>query len=366
MLKRKPADVAPLVASPPAAHRPPLTAKRKPADVALHVAAPPAAHRPPLTAKRKAAGVALVVALLVVALATILVAALLDRGELALARTRNGLRAEQAEAYAQGLDAYATQVLMLRSDADTAASPWAQPMPPQMLPDGLVTASMRDLNGCFNLNNLSPDAVARASWQPVFARLLTALGIDARVQTAIEDWLDPAKLTSAEANAYLAQSVPYRPRGGLFAHVSELRLVRGIDGAMYARLAPHVCALPIGTRINVNTASVPVLQALLGPGTTVAVAQALWQNGQAHWTSVQEFWQATPSRGAAPGSDGLVDVNSSAFLARGDIVLDGVPFTVFRLILAPINGRVQVVQRSRGADDALLGAAPIDSAAATR
>jgi general secretion pathway protein K len=34
-------------------------------------------------------GVALIVALLVVALATVLIAALLDRGELAAARTRN-------------------------------------------------------------------------------------------------------------------------------------------------------------------------------------------------------------------------------------------------------------------------------------
>jgi len=77
-------------------------------------------------------GVALLVALLVVALAVILVAALLDRGELALARTRNVLRSEQAEAYAQGLEIYAVQVLIethLQQGADTNASPWATPLP---------------------------------------------------------------------------------------------------------------------------------------------------------------------------------------------------------------------------------------------
>ncbi len=320
--------------------------------------------------KQRIHGVALVVALLVVALATILVAALLDRGELALARTRNALRAEQADAYAQGLEDYAVQVLMLpRNGADTATSPWAQPMPPQVVPGGVVTASMRDLDGCFNLNNLSPDSRAKVDWQPVFARLLAALGVDARVQTAVEDWLDPAKADSADATAYLAQAVPYRPRGAQFAHVSELRLVRGIDGATYARLAPHVCALPAGTKINVNTATVPVLQALIGTGSTPAtlsVAQALWQNGQAHWSTPTDFWQATPSRGASANVAALVDTHSDAFLARGDIVLDGVPFTVFRLILAPISGRVQVVQRSRGADDALIGAAPLDDADSVR
>ena len=84
-------------------------------------------------------GVALLVALLVVAIAVILVAALLDRGELALARTRNVLRGEQAEAYALGLDAYAAQVLVATANItgpDTNASPWATPLPAQEVPGG--------------------------------------------------------------------------------------------------------------------------------------------------------------------------------------------------------------------------------------
>ena len=47
-------------------------------------------------------GVALVIALLAVALALVLIASLLDRGELAYARTRNVVRGEQAAAYAEG------------------------------------------------------------------------------------------------------------------------------------------------------------------------------------------------------------------------------------------------------------------------
>ena len=54
-------------------------------------------------ARKKERGVALIVALLVVAFATVLIAALLDRGELAAARTRNTLREMQAESYAKGL-----------------------------------------------------------------------------------------------------------------------------------------------------------------------------------------------------------------------------------------------------------------------
>ena len=56
-------------------------------------------------------GVALIIALLVVALAAILIAGLLDRGGLAAARTRNALREMQAEHYAKGLEDYAARVL---------------------------------------------------------------------------------------------------------------------------------------------------------------------------------------------------------------------------------------------------------------
>jgi general secretion pathway protein K len=307
-------------------------------------------------------GVALLVALLVVALATILVAALLDRGELGAARTRNLLRGEQAEAYAQGLELYAEQVLLLadqQGGPDTNASPWALPLPPQPVPGGVIGATMRDRNGCFNLNNLLPadEGGNPAVWQPVFEHLLDALGVDSALAPDVVAWLDPAP--AAIDNSYLAQAVPYRPAHRAFAHVSELRLVRGVGGEVYARLAPHVCALPPGTRINVNTASVPVLQALLGPGTSAAVAQNLWQNGAAHWQGIgqgDDFPNAL-ARLQVPvpaGLTALANVKSGWFLARGDIVLDGVPFTFFSLI---DRDTLSVVERSRGADDVLAGPA---------
>lgn len=320
------------------------------------------AMRTARTPAQRNRGVALIVALLVVALATLLVAALLDRGELALARTRNGLRAQQVEAYAQGLEAYASQALLLPRDGpDTANSPWAQPLPPQQVPGGMISASMRDLNGCFNLNNLAPGQSPQ--WKALFVRLLKAQSIAPAVADAVQAWLDPERAIGADASAYLGARVPYRPHGGLFSHVSELRLVRGIDTAAYARLAPQVCALPPGTKINVNTAGVPLLQALAGTGevpATVALAQRLWQNGRAQWAQTDAFWQATPLGRVPADLAALVGVNSVAFLLRGDIVLDGLPFTVFRVVLVQ-GGRVRIVQRSRGADEALVGLALPDA-----
>jgi general secretion pathway protein K len=313
-------------------------------------------------------GVALLVALLVVALAVILIAALLDRGELALARTRNVLRAEQAEAYSIGLDTYAAQVLTatIADRPDTNASKWALPLPPQAVPGGVIGATRRDLNGCFNLNNLAPTALNAAQWAPAFDRLLGALALDPGLHSAIVGWLDTTKATQTELNFYLSQPVPYRPRGGLFAHVSELRLVRGVTSEVYARLAPHVCALPPNSLINVNTATVPVLIALTGA--TQAIAESLWQNGAAHWEEPGGLAEQLTQLGGHmidPSVSQLLTIQSNFFLVRADITLDTVPFTFYSVIerrLGSSSPGVRVLARSRGSDVALTTAAPLAAA----
>lgn len=307
---------------------------------------------------RRQRGVALLVALLVVALATILIAALLDRGELAYARTRNALRVGQAEAYAQGLEAYAAAVLLStrnKGAADSNASPWAMPMPPQPVPGGLIGATMRDLNGCFNLNNLSKGAPRQSEWKDVFVALLAQLGLDLKIADSVQAWLGNGNGPD-DTNRYLAQPVPYRPRHGVFTHVSELRLVQGVSAEAYARLAPHVCALPLGTKINVNTATAPLL-ASIDPRITPAIAQSLWNGGQANFNGLNDF-ETQARLGKNTLQPSMYDVRSAYFLARGEVSLDGVPLTFFSLI-GNDQGVIRVYERSRGADDALTAPAVI-------
>lgn len=310
-------------------------------------------RRPP----RRQRGVALLVALLVVALAVILVAALLDRGELALARTRNALRAQQADAYALGLETWAARVLVAaqadQPGLDTNASPWSLPMPAQVVPGGVIGATMRDLNGCFNLNNLSPRVGAtRARWSDMFRRLLLELELDPALREAVEGWLGEDG-SGGEANHYLTLPVPYRPRGDVFAHASELRLVRGVGAAAYARLAPHVCALPPGTRLNLNTADPVVLASLDGLGLPVTItrelALKLWNRGQARYGSVADFAQEAGVP-AALLPDTMFGVRSDYFLARAQVVLDGLPLA-YSSLLERASG-VRVLARSRGSDAA--------------
>ncbi len=296
-------------------------------------------------------GIALLVALLAVALAVVLVAGLLDGGELALARTRNALREGQAVAYAQGLEAWAADALLHdepQSDANTDV--WAVPLPSQPVPGGTIGATMRDLDGCFNLNNLAPGAPP--AWHDVFRRLLGVLHADPRLDDAVSAWLAAKPGSGSAADAwYLAQPIPYRPSGRVFAHASELRLVRGVSGDAYARIAPYVCALPTGTHINVNTASVPVLEAITVPPIEPALAQRLWQDGGAQWPDLPTFARAAGLPPTAVPSD-LFSVRSSYFLARALVTLDGIPF-VFTSVIERGNGGIHVLARSRGVDSAI-------------
>jgi len=305
---------------------------------------------------RRQRGVALLVALLVVALATVLIAGLIDRGELGFVRTRNQLLEAQAQAYAQGLESYAARVLQQDwaanggSSSDSNSSVWAVPLPPTPVLNGLISATMHDRNGCFNLNNLvDANGQANAPWPDKFRLLLTALRLDPNLAGAVVAWMNVQP--GIEDPYYLSQPVAYREAKRGFVHVSELRLVKGVSGSIYAALAPHVCALPPGTRINVNTATPPVLMTLNGVG-TLQVAQRIWQEGHANYTSLADLDSIVHGVEAENRYYGVL---STYFVARGDITLDGLPFTFYSLIERRLgsgaDGGIRVLARSRGGDE---------------
>ncbi len=308
-----------------------------------------------MTARRQR-GVALLVALLVVALATILIAALVDGGQLSFARTRNQLRAAQAEAHARGLEAYAAQVLvrdMASGATDSNDDVWAMPLPPTPVPGGQIQAGMQDLNGCFNLNNLYYNGAPRPLWIERFRRLLRNLDLPAAIADASVDWIDPDNLPGdrgAEDAAYLSRTPPYLPANRPFADASELRLVAGVDARAWRELAPWVCALPTPTRLNLNTASVPVLMSL-SEQMTRQLAERIHEQGHAHWPSVDAVLQDLGPVGldicapSQPERCGLA-VSSEYFRARGIIELDGIEFVAVSLLQR--HAGVRVVRRRPG------------------
>ena len=305
-----------------------------------------------MRAYRPQRGVALLVALLVLALAAVILAGLLDRGELAAARTRNLLREEQVEAFRLGLEAYAAQVLVrdaAEGQVDASGDLWNMPLPPTPVPGGTLSAGMRDLDGCFNLNNLMPGPAPNAAplWTIRFRNLLNALELDPHIADAVTDWIDADREpvdNGAEDNVYLSNVPAYRAADRVFSDVSELRLVRGVSAAAYAKLAPHVCALPAGTSLNLNTAT-PVVLRSLSPDITEAMAQRLWHGGQARWDSSKAFQDELNTLSVHFQADNTLQVQSHYFLLSGLVELDDISYATTS-VLKREHG-ILVLQRSR-------------------
>lgn len=299
-------------------------------------------------------GVALLVALLVVALATLLIASLLDSGQLALARTRNLVRGEQANAYEHGLEAYAAKVLADDGTAgnDTNNDAWAVPLPPTPVLGGTISGTMRDMNGCFNLNNLKLDTNNTQVWLQRFRRLLVNLQLQPGIADAVAEWVGAPNGSNERSigdGVYLGRAPAYRAANAPFADISELRLVAGVDAHTFGVLRPYVCALPTKTTLNINTASLPVLMSLL-PGITQDVAARVYENHQANWkdvaTAMNEWRKAGVTVG--PTDPRGLGVQSEYFMARAQIELDGIDF-IYTSLLQRRKG-IHVLWRRMGGD----------------
>lgn len=223
---------------------------------------------------RRQRGVAVITAMLVVTIATVLAVELVWETNLDLRRTEGLMAWDQARQFAYGAEDLVAKVLredMERSSAeavDWLGEDWAQPTSFN-LDQGMMSGSVIDLQGRFNLNNLvRMDGTRDEIFYRQLQRLLAALELDPALADAVVDWIDPdtlAEFSGAEDDAYTGLLPPYRAANFWFTSVSELRAVRGIEPQILETLAAHVTALPKGanpTSINVNTATPAVLMSL--------------------------------------------------------------------------------------------------------
>lgn len=226
-------------------------------------------------ARRSQRGVAVITAMIIVAIGTIIAVNLMWRGTLNLRRTESALAADQGLMFLQGAEAWAADIL--RQDlvdspnSDNLGEQWAVDLPP--LPaegismKGTIVGKLEDLQGRFNINNLvdqrgREDTLARRQ----FERLLQRLDLDPTLAGGVIDWLDPdgnQRFPEGGEDAAYADTDPqYRTANAAITTPTELMAVTRFDRETYTKLAPYITALPIGTKINVNTASDVVLSSL--------------------------------------------------------------------------------------------------------
>lgn len=262
----------------------------------------------------KQGGVAIITAMLLIALGTITMVAVISRQELDMHRERNEGIIQQARAFGISGERFAAALLYrdvkagLRENSDSLDDDWAQTIPPVPIDNASIQGCIVDMQGRFNLNNLVdaegksiilnvPNAegvaVPTQFYFEQLQRLLSELNIEVTKAEAILDWVDadfdPTGVEGAEDGYYTALTPGYRAANAPFISVSELQLVKGFSSAVpeeaedYKLLLPHLSALPtydgIPTPVNVNTATPEVLASLSDEIKPDAAGLSRWETG---------------------------------------------------------------------------------------
>lgn len=231
-----------------------------------------------LPSRRRQRGVALLVAILLVALGTIIAAAMAYNNAMTARRAAATFEFDQALLVAQGAEAFAAyglqQQLKQNQQYTFPGQSWSQPVGPvEVTPGVTLEASLEDLQGRFNINTLveqdgdTPNTVAIQ----VFQRLLQNLGMDPKWADYVVDWIDkndvPMSPDGAEDSVYMEMNPPYRAPNLPITSTSELLALPGFTRADFDKLAPYIVALPPGAPgagINTCSASPQLLNALIG------------------------------------------------------------------------------------------------------
>ena len=128
-----------------------------------------------------------------------------------------------------------------------------------------------------------------------------------------------------------------------------LRLDELIDGEALRR---DLTALTADTQGDGSSPAVrSAVLMTLGANVTQEMAQAIWQQGGAHFSGVDQVQKAQPALAVIEHPE-CFDVRSNYFRARGLITLDGVPFEFGSLLdgRSGPGGGIHVLQRNRGGD----------------
>jgi general secretion pathway protein K len=211
------------------------------------------------------------------------------------------------------------------------------------------------MQGRFNLNNLvrADGSVNDAAVQQ-FERLLIRLGMEPRWARITADWLDtdtvPGVPEGAEDGVYLSQVPPYRAANGTITTTSELMALPGFGLDNYVRLRPYVAALPLGTRVNVCTASAPVLESLVEGAADFGNAEALARNRADGCFPTLDDLKATLGETQFQTISGQLSETSNWFRAVTTVSIGTSQLTLYSLMERDGSGVSRTVLRSIGTE----------------
>ena len=326
-----------------------------------------------MTGPKKQQGVAIIVAMLVVALATILAAEMAFEGHLNMRRAAALRLTDQAQSFAVGAEDWASEILTLdltesgdTSNTDNLGEYWALDIPPLPLTDadgqeiGQMLGSIDDMQARFNINNLvgdsgAVDPVAKAQ----FECMLGVLNLDVALAGNVADWIDadatPEFPQGAEDDFYTGLEPPYLTANTPITSTSELLAVDGIDREIYAILDPYIVALPVRTLINVNTVErlhdddpLPTLQCM-EPNLTQGDAENIIDSRPPEGYETMNDFLPVSGISDSNTANAVAQLESSYFRANIRVAIGTFQLSMYSLLYRGPNGDVSALLRTYGA-----------------
>ena len=245
--------------------------------------------------RRRQRGMALIIVMMLFAILATITAGILYRQDRFRIRADNLLQWDKRYQYALAAEVVAVQALNddLADDRrtnsledDCSQEHWAVELPPTPYEDAVLSASIQDLQGRFNLNWLVTaggegfvrDDEARDMLKRLLQQILPDPSKALLLADEMTDWIDSNNIVDAadgaEDPSYRFRRTPNMP----VAHESELRALHDFtvkDLFADPRYWGLFTALPVGTKLNVNTASPQVLDAVLGGVAGASAAKAV-------------------------------------------------------------------------------------------
>lgn len=181
-------------------------------------------------------------------------------------RTSLLVRTAQAEFYAQGSVMWAAEQLranLKKQKPNLVVDKMPMVSPLDDFNGYKISSKITDAQARFNLNNLSSSEAVTD-----FKRLMQLLDAKYNEQkatailNAIADWIRQGQVKNEYSQYYMSLSPPYRAAHRAFLSASELQLVKGMTPELFSLLQPYITALPMATKVNVQSAPAAVLASL--------------------------------------------------------------------------------------------------------
>ena len=311
-------------------------------------------------AAHRVRGAAIISALLVVALATSVVATLFLRMSVTTRSVENRLALSQVRWIERAAVDWAKVILRsdgMASAVDHLGEPWAVPVAETRLDEtvtagarigddsrpGSLTGQMIDMQGRLNLVAILGTGQVSAPHLAAARQLFALLDLpDSLVDTVL------ARLMRSQPRVVEGRSLP--AAASPLVRLDDLLALPGFDPSIVARLEPFVTVIPfvagapLPSLVNLNTAPAEVIAALV-PGLELSGARRFVERRERSvFRSLEEASQQM--NGQPVLSPLLTGVGSSYFLLRGMVRFDRVE-VVSETLLSRASGKIEIVWQQR-------------------